>query len=501
MTDVVGDLFDIAGRRGNGTATVRSTAIRPSVDRTGTVTPVEHRFDIVDGVLSMPGLEPGPAKLRIQLGSWVFRQDVNIPESDDAVDVIDLVEQVTELPEPLVSKAWAAATAAESSASQAESARGAAETAKVKAETAKTDAQSARQVASAAEAGAETARAGAEASQTAAADSATAAASSASAASTKADDAANSATTAQDAKAALEAARDAASASASQAASSADRAQASEALVQSVVEEGAAVVRAEVEAHADAAQAHADAAQASSEVAADERAAAEQAADDAAESARQAAEVIPAATASTLGKIKLAGDLSGTADAPTIPAVRSATPDATAGALAKRDDVGALSVGAPTATGHATTKEYVDERVDTRLTEAQVDARVDLGIADLVGQAPEALDTVYELADALTDNADTVGELTSLIGTKVASTSNTNQVYTTGDTGSDTTVSYTDGNTANTIMYRDNNGRVKVADPNNNSHAATKRYVDDKIVLTTSLPSSPSTNVLYCIPD
>lgn len=49
--------------------------------------------------------------------------------------------------------------------------------------------------------------------------------------------------------------------------------------------------------------------------------AAEQAAIDAAASAQQSADMIPPATATVFGKVKLAGDLAGTASAPTVPAL------------------------------------------------------------------------------------------------------------------------------------------------------------------------------------
>lgn len=76
--------------------------------------------------------------------------------------------------------------------------------------------------------------------------------------------------------------------------------------------------------------------------------------------AQQAFDVIPPATDTQLGKLKLRGDLGGTAENPTVPAVQSATPNATAGTLAKRDGGGALSVATPTAAGHAATKGYTD---------------------------------------------------------------------------------------------------------------------------------------------
>lgn len=58
------------------------------------------------------------------------------------------------------------------------------------------------------------------------------------------------------------------------------------------------------------------------------------------------------------------------------------------------------------------------------LNEAQVDARVQLGVDAIVAGAPAALDTLNELAAALNDDADTINNLTTQIGTKLAKSSN-----------------------------------------------------------------------------
>ncbi|MGF7124017.1 hypothetical protein [Rhodococcus sp. BE178] len=100
----------------------------------------------------------------------------------------------------------------------------------------------------------------------------------------------------------------------------------------------------------------------------------------AAASAAEAAGTVPEATPTVSGKIKLAGDLGGTAEAPAVPAVQSATPNATAGTLAKRDSAGALSVGTPTAAGHAVTKSYTDTALAKK---ANLDANGKIPQADL----------------------------------------------------------------------------------------------------------------------
>ncbi len=58
------------------------------------------------------------------------------------------------------------------------------------------------------------------------------------------------------------------------------------------------------------------------------------------------------------------------------------------------------------------------------LNEAQVDARVQLGVDAIVAGAPAALDTLNELAAALGDDPNTISNLTSQVGSKLAKSSN-----------------------------------------------------------------------------
>lgn len=115
-------------------------------------------------------------------------------------------------------------------------------------------------------------------------------------------------------------------------------------------------------------------------------------ADKAAQSASQASETAatgaPDATDTVKGKVLLAGDLGGTADAPTVPKLATKLDKSTtANVLYGTDGSGAtwmypiigastptansvpirttgavIRVGTPTGTDHATTKKYVDER-------------------------------------------------------------------------------------------------------------------------------------------
>lgn len=220
--------------------------------------------------------------------------------------------------------------------------------------------------------------------------SADAAAASATTATKKASEASASATTADNhrnaavaARTGAEDARDAASASANSAATSAGTAtdkaaQATQAANTAAndVKQSVATDAVRAEGARDAAETHRDDART--------------ARDDAQAAAASAAEVvstgIPDATTTVKGKVLLAGDLSGTADAPTVPGLSTKVAQSgqanrvygtgsggtettypldgsapTPNSVAYRTATGALPVGTPTANTHAATKKYVDD--------------------------------------------------------------------------------------------------------------------------------------------
>lgn len=69
------------------------------------------------------------------------------------------------------------------------------------------------------------------------------------------------------------------------------------------------------------------------------------------------------------------------------------------------------------------------------LTEAEVDARVQVGVDALVGGAPAALNTLQELADAVNDDASFAATTTAALASKANST----DVYTQAQLGDPTT--------------------------------------------------------------
>lgn len=423
-------------------ATLTSGVIRlwsPNLRPGGTaaITAEPSWVNLVDGAASM-SLEPGPVVGKITGNGRTHDLSFTVPSQDGDVDFLDMLEDDYAYEPEIVRAAQQAAREARASASsaadslarvqstvgsaervlQAEAAAKASEDAAAasaweSASSASAAASSASAASSSASAAAGSATeaesaaasavadvtselsskvSAAEAAKTAAAGSATAAANSASTAQERATSAESSATrswngsasavAARDAAVAArsgaESARDAAAGSATSAAGSASAAANSATTAQGAAGAAASDVRDAVAADVSAAQAARSGAEAAAVLADDS-------ADRAEAAAASAAEVVssgvPDATTALKGKLKLAGDLAGTADAPTVPGlankadkattdpvvakVNAAAATPTADTLALRDGSGRLSVAAPTADGHAATKAYTDSKVSS----------------------------------------------------------------------------------------------------------------------------------------
>lgn len=419
----------------SGVIRVWSPSLRPG--GTAAITGEPSWVNLVDGKASMV-LEPGPVVGKITGNGRTHDLAFTVPSQDDAVDFLDLLGDTYDYEPEIVRAAQQAAREARQSASSAadslarvQSTVGSAErvlqaeaAAKVSEEAAATSAgestSSASEAASSASAASSSASAAAgsateaqtaaasavsdvtsalssmvsaaEAAETAAAGSATAAASSASTAQERATSAEGSATrswngsasavAARDAavaaKSGAQSARDSAASSATAAAGSASAAANSATTAQGAAGAAASDVRDALAADVSASQAARSGAEAAA-VSADDSA------DRAEAAAASAAEVVssgvPDATTALKGKVKLAGDLSGTAEAPTVPGlatkadkattdpvvakVNAAAVTPTADTLALRDGSGRLSVAPPTADGHAATKAYTDSKVSS----------------------------------------------------------------------------------------------------------------------------------------
>ena len=145
---------------------------------------------------------------------------------------------------------------------------------------------------------------------------------------------------------------------------------------------------------------------------------------------------LDAHTILTSGVHGVTGDVVGTTDAQTI-SNKTLGSDLAAGGYK------VSGLAQPSANQDAATKSYVDTAV-----------------ADLVGAAPELLDTLNELAEAIGDDADFIGTINAAIGEKVAKA---------GDSMS--------GN----LDFGGANKVTSLAAPTSNGDAANKLYVDTEI--------------------
>lgn len=154
-------------------------------------------------------------------------------------------------------------------------------------------------------------------------------------------------------------------------------------------------------------------------------------------------------------------------------------------------------------------KEGVLTELSNTLNEAK--GYTDTKVAALVNGAPETLDTLDELAAALKDNKDIVDTLNAAIGNKanqsdlnetnstVSSLANTvkehtfalvnkvdkksnstsyNQIYAVLPTQEQKTIPATDENIANSIVMRDENGKIQASTPVADNDVVNKYYVD-----------------------
>ena len=129
----------------------------------------------------------------------------------------------------------------------------------------------------------------------------------------------------------------------------------------------------------------------------------------------------------------------------------------------------------------------------------------------LLDGAPEAYDTLSEIAEKLADQDDVASAMTAQIGQKVDRTSAGDRLYGTDAGGNQTQVQYANSATANTVAYRGTDGTLPVGEPTDSSHATTKAYVDkvkttadaalpaSKIQVVSALPASPVAGTIYLV--
>ncbi|MFR4188852.1 MAG: hypothetical protein ACLT2I_02675 [Corynebacterium variabile] len=456
MTVINGEISNQLGAKLDGTVWLAAAYHRP-VDNVlvladWAATPLEDSTFSTDAI-------PGPARLRVEAGSVFAEWDIVVPD-EGPVEVTSLMQDSIDYPEPVILAAQAAATRATQEANRAEAgaarvgsaevvldardqatvaattATGAAATATDQADRATTEADRATEQASAASSSATDANASATvAGGHAQAAQADAVATAADRAQTGEDRtatgedrtaAASSATAAEGSASAATQSASGAAGSASAAAASASAAAQSEGVAATAATDAADGVRSELSGLVSTASGHAD-------DAADSAAAAAQSAQDA---ASVVSDGVPDASTTMKGKVKLAGDLAGTADSPTVPGLAgkantshthavadvtglqsaldgkvSATSTgtrlygttsggsqtqvqyangATANTVAYRGTGATLPVGEPTDSDHATTKNYVDTTVSSKADTTAMNARPALFSG--AGAAPSTID-------------------------------------------------------------------------------------------------------------
>lgn len=118
------------------------------------------------------------------------------------------------------------------------------------------------------------------------------------------------------------------------------------------------------------------------------------------------------------------------------------------------------------------------ELADGTATEA-VTQRVD----ELLSGAPEAYDTLKEIADKLAAQDDVDAALVQQIAGKLSKVSDASKIYGTDGSGNQATYPFApDGATANSVAGRSTSGNIYVAQtPTASGHAASKKYVDDLV--------------------
>lgn len=140
------------------------------------------------------------------------------------------------------------------------------------------------------------------------------------------------------------------------------------------------------------------------------------------------------------------------------------------------------------------------------------------------GDAPEAFDTLEEIAAWISDAEDAAGGLIRSIAEKsdkghghkiddvdglqdalddkLPKTSTSTRVYGTNSGGNQTMLSYSNEARPSTIPYRGTGGTLPVGTPTDNAHATTKEYVDDVvpvIFVVDEHPDDPDEGTIYLV--
>lgn len=96
MTVISEKISDIAGLGAEEGVEFSTTSLRESADGTGIVTTTRHEVFPVDGVLTTPDLDAGPATVRIGMKPY----HIVIPESATPIRLWPLLDAVVDPPPP-----------------------------------------------------------------------------------------------------------------------------------------------------------------------------------------------------------------------------------------------------------------------------------------------------------------------------------------------------------------------------------------------------------------
>lgn len=176
---------------------------------------------------------------------------------------------------------------------------------------------------------------------------------------------------------------------------------------------------------------------------------------------------------------------------------REARGDAEQSASDADSSAAAAASSASSASDDADRAEAAAELADGAAVEA-VTERVDA----LLEGAPEAYDTLAEIAAKLADQDDVAEVMLEQIGQKVEKTSTAARLYGTNAGGNQTQVGYASSATANSVAYRAAGGTLQVGSPTDDAHATTKAYVDDTvpvIAVVDEHPDDPDPGTIYLV--
>lgn len=388
MTVLIGDIKDIGLRPTEGTVTVFSARTRRANGAGGVITRERRDYPLSGGRFRTAELDPGRTTVELVapgvFESWTF----DLP-ADGTVSLVDAVELAVDYSPDSAVVNGAAAAAAKAERWAGEAAGSAAVAGRARDEAVSAQASVSRVVESAVTVvrgeftdlteRAESAAVRAEEARDAAASSADGAAGSVSVAEASAGEAAGSASAAEASAGRAEGSAKTAEGHATSAQSASESAEGSARAARSSADAAASSLG-----DVNTAVSTATAARTGAELARDEAVAAagrakvgapeggweigslSQGVRESLGRADSAITVVPTATGSSAGGVKLAGDLSGTWDAPTVPGLadkldkQPVSESVTAGSLVQRTEGGQVKAATPQAADDATTKAYVD---------------------------------------------------------------------------------------------------------------------------------------------